>query len=364
MNPNRIVSGSKRHRRKNTAPLAADAGHVLSPIARTKFAKVSVPWYGWNSFVHLSGPTAAVAPTGPFRVIIRLCPASDNRAVVPEPVNDPMQYMTGDSRYRNTVSGYDFAVQIEGSTDILPYKFYSNSDGRVAAIEVSPIAALDLNAALSLGMRVYYTIAVMITAQTQVPINHAAVLTTAASGEWLATLRTESPVVDINPLAFDTNPALRLFMPVYLDGLRSDSPYYALLSFFKIGEFLGREHGYKIRAACLARSLTSQSAKHTIPADPFRLIAPEYVGRKNLDVLEEIEHRYRNNIGHLNANDKYMPSTFAGEEKVRAMAVVARYIASHLVSDALTDIGRLLAAGMTMPELGALFDLDGVTPGQ
>jgi len=355
--------GGRRHRRKiDNRQGEQREGKSLSAKSPTTFAKVSVPWFGWHSFVHISGPAIAGKPQGPYSVIVRLAPASDNRAVVPEPLNDRDQFVRGDSRFRNTVSGYDFAAQIEDNPNILPYKFHSNSEGRLSAIEVTPIDAADFHSALATGMRVYYAIAVMITAQTQVPINHSAVLTLASSGEWLATLRTESPVVDINPHAFDTNPALRLFMPVYLEGLRSDSPYYALLSFFKIGEFLGREHGYKIRAACAARGIVSQSAKHTIPADPFRAFAPEYVGRKNLDVLDELEHDYRNNIGHLNANDKYLPSTFAGEEKVRAMAVVARYIASNLVTDAVSDIGRLLTAGMQLAELGAMFDLTTVRP--
>ncbi len=262
-------------------------------------------------------------------------------------LNDARQYSNGDSQFHNDEPTLEFAVEIEGMP-LVAFNRIANASGRLAAFHCPSILAKSRDEAIAIAMQVYTKMAAQITVIRHVPLTFSGALAiTKDRTRWIALCRIGFPDRDLDiktvPLH---NPAAQMFSYFYAEGLLSPSPFYALLSFNKVTEFITKNR-QKFRAELQAKGLPTQDTKRTIPADPFQQLLPEFVGLSFAAAADRLRGSYQNYVKHIIADDDYFPNTFDGDEHMKCSAAVARFVAHGMLQDFEADVATLMANGFT-----------------
>ncbi len=141
------------------------------------------------------------------------------------------------------------------------------------------------------------------------------------------------------------------FARVYVEGLRSESPFYRFLSFFKVAQQINAAVRPQIRKICTKHSISSPTLNGVLPQDPIGLFAVASVGKKYTVVITEYQELYRNSIAHLDAGDKILPFDLAVEARVRLASMVLAYIVDDLLKQIASTIKELKRAGVPEAEI-------------
>jgi hypothetical protein len=320
---------------------------LFSATGVTNSTNVAVPYGPWPAWGQLVSAFADANPMPAERGVITYS-AWMRLARCTQPTHalefDPEAYKTGDSHIALT-PGLDYAVRVGASGTFA--RLYPNAEGRLSYIEIQSYSAPTIDDALNTAKITINSIAMLLPIETKVPVYWDAILVR-SDDKLSARLEYNSPRPTMPLPQLDNvwmQESLVRFACVYAEGLRSESPFYRFLSFFKVAQQVNAIVRAQLRKQCIKHGISPPPLNGVLPPDPIGLFSPASVGKKHTTVIMEFQGLYRNSIAHLDAGDKILPFDLAVESRVRLASMVLAYIVEDWLKQIAASIKELRQAG-------------------
>lgn len=244
--------------------------------------------------------------------------------------------------------GIEYAVGVGSGLSQVFALLRPNADGRISFIEVQSYKASSIDDAVNAARTAVNSIAFMLPIETKVPIYWDAILVR-SSDKLQVRMMYNSPRPDVALSQLDDiwmQESLVRFARVFAEGLRSESPFYRFLSFFKVAQQLNAAVRSQLRKICENHGVLPPNLNGVLPVDPIGMFASALVGKKYTLVITEYQELYRNSIAHLDAGDKILPFDLEVESRVQLASMVLAYIVEDLLKQIANTIKDLMQAGV------------------
>jgi len=228
-----------------------------------------------------------------------------------------------------------------------------NGENRLAYLELEPYGAATIDDALNVARVAVNSAALMFAVQTRLPLYWDAILVQSNDKMQIRMeYRNPKPSMPFKqPEGVWMQTSLVRFAQVFAEGLRSESPFYRFLSFFKIAYQVNSSVRAQLRKLCERQGLTPPALNGELPDDPIKLFAPAMVGKKYSKVIVEYQELYRNSVAHLDADDKLLPFDLAAEGQVRTASMVIAYLVGDLLDQMAGTVNALQLKGLSDAEI-------------
>jgi len=264
----------------------------------------------------------------------------------------PDSYKAGDS-YVNLPSGHDYAFRLDAVRQLCFVYAKANSANRLAYLELEPYRATTIDDALNIARVAVNSAALMFAVQTKLSLYWDAILVQ-SNDKMQIRMEYRGPrpsMPFMQPEGVWMQASLVRFAQVFAEGIRSESPFYRFLSFFKIAQQVNSSVRAQLRKLCERQDVTPPALNGVLPDDPIKLFAASMVGTKYTKAITEYQELYRNSIAHLNAGDKLLPFDLAAEGRVRTASMVLAYIVDDLLNQIAATVKALQLKGLSAADI-------------
>ena len=263
------------------------------------------------------------------------------------PVDDVAQYRQGDS---NFVLPDDFNLKITvvgaGATEPSSFRCYGNAAGRLGAVEFVEIRSRSPREAYFAGANRFADLAALFATVYDVPLLHSNYICRAddASGFTCSIYVGWNTGTLLKTHTFHSS--LRKLMRMYADGVRSNSPAYEFLSFFKIVDYVLRIVP-RLRPLYNSCGLSWQPLNPVLNGSGMRQLRPDLIGKKLTFVRDAFNAEFRRAIAHFSPDDAL--ESFAAEAggEIMIASVVLRECAGLLIEAMGSYVIELTNAGIS-----------------
>jgi hypothetical protein len=320
----------------------------------------ALPWSAWGSLVWRESPVpegeAHNAPTTYF-VTIRLRRNDD-----PALTTLHRGKFLGDSELRMEGAAIErsFMLPARDPVGVVHVELLDNAQGRLGSIVIGIDACPNAFTAYLVSQTVFNTVAVAAGIQCGIPLRWASALIVrhepfaprAARQSILA--YAGYPEVVAN-LSFALSPAVSRLQSSYVEGLRSNSPFYSFLCFFALAEYMtGRLQG-RLRTCAHGRNIDYDDLKGTLTAESVGRVAPTFIGT-TYDELLKAARPLRNAVAHFIITRCPRPFNAADEDRASFAREALKVACRALLTKVQANYDRLLGSGMTHDELMGVFE--------
>lgn len=144
----------------------------------------------------------------------------------------------------------------------------------------------------------------------------------------------------------EVHPSVRPFISLFLEGLRSSSPFYRFLCFFKICQRVNSRVRPQFRKLAIHHGLTPAELNGEFPTDPIDKFDPSMVGKRYTVAISRYQVEYRNAIAHFDPADRLEPFDITVEGRVRTAAALMAWAANDLIAQIIEATKIMLAKGV------------------
>jgi hypothetical protein len=144
----------------------------------------------------------------------------------------------------------------------------------------------------------------------------------------------------------------------YVEGLRSNSPFYAFLCFFSLVEFLTTDLQGRLRRLNKIHPIEFIDLKGSLTEEDVARIAPPWVGRTYAELLQMFRS-HRNAIAHFLMEHSHRPFNVASEDEISWARDALKVACRKLLANVETNYDRFVTAGAGKNELLRAFEGDG-----
>jgi Methylamine utilization protein MauJ len=320
------------------------------------------PWYTWGGLVWAFSDSSNVHPSkahpqGECGYVAQIRLRRNDGNPLMNDTRVGFQPMIGDSELKLNNNNTDDELWISGIPGMAPalIELVANGDGRVGAILVSLNAARTIDA-YRLAQTVFNRFAVGIAVNYGLVLRHSGMQITrmheSGSTEWARVIPISYPDVSAKMATKSPRPMAH-FYASYAEGLRANSPFYALLCFFTLVEFLTTTLQGRFRRHCSKRPIPYVDLKGTLSATDVRYIGHFLAGTTYDQILKETRE-VRNGIAHFITNaEKVMPRPFnvEAEDQISFYRDALKVASRRLLSLTEQNILAFVQAGATDDEL-------------
>lgn len=334
-------------------PVGADGVHVFEELD-----------WGYPHTLYRGVPEDLESTTADeFRAAVRL--RSPNGGPVARDIvqASPDDMLAGDSNYVVPSAARVTRLAREGSPDIT-VTVHANEHGRAAALVWSTFRADGLQAAMIVVNAMLQRLALLYPTLTRVPLLWDAVLVERA-GEPVTravTIHAGYPVVDL-PGGFEFGGRslgiIDYFGPHLVEGLRSISPFWRVICYYKVARFYYTGLRNKFKGLRHRYGLPKTAHRVLAASAPFDVIAADLVGKRYTEIVDTLRGEYRNVFAHFTTDEAMTPLNPQDEERAARASAVLKVIAFDALADARRDMSELATAGATEQEIyGAIAEVD------
>jgi hypothetical protein len=319
---------------------------------------VQLPWAPWplmNQWLQFFAREHGMdMPVGPklYRARIRFGRSADGNP----PMRGPFDWdgaSNGDSYLTNPMPAAEFAIRMEGAHCAVKF----NTQNRMSHVELESVQAGDIDLVLRFAHKVANSLAFTMGMATNIPLFYDAILVRSHDGKE-SFLDAHTPVPTFNVGNGDNiwlSKPLRALASLFLEGLRSNSPFYRFLCFFNVASRVNDVTKSRLRKVCAKTGVEPPKLNGTLSADGvIDVVAPELIGTKYTDLLDRYRGEYRNAIAHFDPNDRLVPFDMDAESRVRTAAIVMSLVSRDLLDQAAASLRELAARAVSLESL----DLD------
>jgi hypothetical protein len=262
-------------------------------------------------------------------------------------ISTPESFQNGDSGILLT-EGMDFGIGIYGDA---PNLLLGKDANNVLSHFYFPhVTASSIEAALEGVSNVARQVIWTLTLTAAQPLFSDALLVASMDRlQFRAEIRAAAPAVELSTMdAITSHRSLRPYVSQYIEGIRSSSPLYSFLCYFKICERLNRVRP-RIRKICERYNITPPSVNGVFPEDPIAYVNAEAIGKKYTAELSRLQDLYRNSIAHLNPNEDIEPLVDAvRESQVRTASCLLRYAAFDMINQIIAALSTIRDTGVDL----------------
>lgn len=265
----------------------------------------------------------------------------------PMDITNPGNFSNGDTGLV-LPKGMDVALGFNDNAPALELK--TDEQRHVTHLSLPRINAPSIEVALTGVNKMASTVVWALTSTTNTPVFYDAILVRSMDSlQFRAQINGRSPDVGIaepDPVFFQSS--LRPFVSQYVEGVRSSSPFYSFLCFFKIC-YRVNDVRQRFRKLCERQAVEPPALNGVFPEDPLAHVSTDVVGQKYTVVINRYQELYRNSIAHFGQNERLEPLVRLEEDvAVRAAALVMRWAAFDLINQMAAAVQALVAAGMDL----------------
>jgi hypothetical protein len=258
----------------------------------------------------------------------------------------PESFASGDSLVQ-LEPGLDFITRVMVDGRSYDVNVHRNDLDRLAYAEIELIQANDAQSVINLARLCANSIAWSLSFATHVPLYWDTVMVKSSdNAEHIIEMLSPTPLTPVaQPDPTWLHPSLRPFASLYADGLRSNSPFYQFLCFFKVCQRINASVRPKLRKLFVTRALPPPELNGIFPGDPINVIAKDMVGVKYTVAITKYQVEYRNAVAHFDPADKLEPFDLTVEARVRTAAILMSWAAYDLLGQMTDAVKALRAAG-------------------
>lgn len=265
-------------------------------------------------------------------------------------VTDAASFSNGDTPIV-LPDGYDFAGAIGGAGPA--FTFEKDKNGNLSHLHFPHINAPSIEVALNGVEQLATQIVWGLTVSANQPLFYDGILIKSMdSAEFRAHTRAATPQAGLaSPDPMYLHPSLRPFVSQYVEGVRSSSPFYSFLCYFKVCERMNDVRS-KLRKVFNKRGIDAPPLNGTFPEDPVAHVSLEMVGVKYTAAVTKYQALYRNGIAHFNPADRLEPLVeLQNEGAVRTAGIVMRWAAFDLINQVSQALVGLQTAGVNLEDV-------------
>lgn len=264
----------------------------------------------------------------------------------------PESYKDGDSLI-SLPPGYEYTFKLAAEGHVRDVKAMRNEHDRLAYLQIDSFLAESIDSALTVARVAANSLSWSMSFQNHTPLLYDAILVRSTDiAEVRISITSRAPTGTFNqPDDVWMLPSLKPFISLYLEGLRSQSPFYRFLCFFKVCQRINSVVRKQLRDLFEGRGLPPPPLNGTLPSDPISHVAKDMVGVKYGNAITTYQSQYRNSIAHFDPSDELEPFDLVAESATRSASVVMNWIAYDLLSQIVNAVKELRAAGTPDSEI-------------
>jgi hypothetical protein len=316
---------------------------------------VQLPWAPWpllNQWLQFFAREHGMAvPTGPkiYQARIRFGRSSDGNP----PMQGPFDWdgaANGDSYLINPEPVNDFAIRMEGAHCSVKF----NAQNRLAYIELESVSATEIEQVLRFARKIANSLEFTMGMATNIPLFYDAIIARSVDRKE-SFVDTHPPVPTYSIGNGDSvwlRKPLRAVASLFLEGLRSNSPFYRFLCFFNVAARINDVTKSRLRKVCVENGVEVPKLNGNLSADGvIDVVAPELIGAKYTDLINRYRSEYRNAIAHFDTDDRLVPFDMDAESQARTAAIVMSVLSRDLLDQAAVSVRDLIARGVDVESL-------------
>jgi len=141
----------------------------------------------------------------------------------------------------------------------------------------------------------------------------------------------------------------------YVEGLRSNSPFYSFLCFYALVKFMTTDLQGRLRSLNKVRPIEYIDLKGSLTEGDVARVVPPWAGKTYGELLEMFKN-YRIATAHFLMEHSHRPFNVASEDEVSWARDALKIACRKLLGDVETNYDRFVAAGATEDELIQAFE--------
>jgi hypothetical protein len=316
---------------------------------------VQLPWAPWpllNQWLQFFAREHGMeVPTGAkiYQARIRFGRSSDGNP----PMQGPFDWdgaANGDSYLTNPVADSDFAVRMDGAHCAVKF----NAQNRMSYIELESVSASEIEFVLRFARKIANSLEFTMGMATNIPLFYDAIIA--------RSLDRKESFLDVHPPVptysigngdniWLTKP-LRAVASLFVEGLRSNSPFYRFLCFFNVAARINDVTKNRLRNICVENGVKKPKLNGKLTADGvIDAVAPQLIGTKYTDLIDRYRSEYRNAIAHFDTDDRLVPFDMEAESRARTAAIAMSVVSRDLLDQAAASVRELIARGVDLESL-------------
>lgn len=307
-------------------------------------------WYDWgykHTLIAQPYEDDADEPDD-YRVVVRLCRLNEIPADPIATADRVGDYLQGDSNYSfdEPFRKLTVGVGLSSSVNVIAVP---NSEGRIAALDIGPLRVKNRGMAAMYGSAILNQFSAYLAVLYDVPLQEVAMVVLRSNNAVAqSTHRIAFPTVTVSEApSFSVPSALTPLFAMYADGIKSESPFYSFLSFFKIADHLLSVIYPRISALRASLGLDRSLPVGSLPEEPFKYVAAEAVGKKFTRIRDEFNKPFRVEVAHFTENSILRSEDPGAIEAAAQASLVMRYIANECLQVAVNEARGLVECGLS-----------------
>jgi hypothetical protein len=343
---------------EDSNPVSLDAAHALAAM---NVQADAFPWPIWGGLAW-RGTHASEGTKVDYVVTIVL-----RRNDEPSYTVLRSGRFVGDSELviRGTKMDLEFDLPAQDPAGALHVDLVENEHGRLGAILLGVAQCANGFAAHRVAHTVFNAIAVAAGVQYGIPLRWASMLIARhdkpdnRSAHFNILFTVGYPDVHAN-LDLTRPNAISRLRSNYVEGLRSNSPFYAFLCFFSLVEFMTTDLQGRLRKLNKSHPIEYIDLKGSLTEEDVARIAPPWVGKTYAELLQMFRD-HRNAIAHFLMEHSHRPFDVASEDEISWARDALKVVCRKLLTSVESNYDRFVAAGASKNELLRAFEGGGET---